>query len=70
MKKLLSIMSNLQIHFHFKLYFQEEDQHTECKLSIHGTNHRKDNNQLQSLELPCRYPGRESKHGILIETFV
>ena len=69
MKKLFSIMSNLQIHYHVKLYFQEGNQHTECKLSIHGTNHHKDT-QLQSLELPCRYPSRESKHDILIETFV
>ena len=49
MIKLLSIMSNLQTHYHFKLDFQKLDQHTEG----HSTKHRKDN-QLQSLELPCR----------------
>ena len=36
-------MSNLQTYYHFKLDFQK----------IHGTKRRKDN-QLQSLELPCR----------------
>ena len=36
-----------------KTNFQQLDQHTESKLLIHGTKHRKDN-QLQSLELPCR----------------
>ena len=33
--------------------FQEVDQHTGSKWLIRGTTHRKDN-QLQSLELPCR----------------
>ena len=28
MKKLFSIMSNLQTHYHFKLGFQKVDQHT------------------------------------------
>ena len=49
-------MSNLQTHYHFKHNFQKVDQHihdTEGKLLIHGTKQRKDN-QLQSLELPCR----------------
>ena len=53
MKKLFSIMSNLQSRYHFKLYFQKVDQHTGDKWLIHGTKHRKDN-QLQSLGLPCR----------------
>ena len=53
MKKLFFIISNLQTHDHFKLNFQKVDQHTGGKWLIHGTKHRKDN-QLQSLELPCR----------------
>ena len=52
MKKLFSIMSNLQTHYHFKLDFQKVDQHTGGKWLIHSTQHSKDN-QLQSLELPC-----------------
>ena len=51
MKKLFSIMSNLQNHYHFKLNFQRVDRHTGGKWSIHGIKHCK-NNQLQSLELP------------------
>ena len=46
-------MSNLQSCYHFKLDFQKVDQHTGGKWLIHGTKRRKDN-QLQSLELPCR----------------
>ena len=47
-------MSNLQTHYHLKLDFQEVDQHTVGKrLLIHGTKHHKDN-ELQSMELPCR----------------
>ena len=52
-KKLFSLMSNLQTYCHFKLDFQKADQHTGDKWLIHGTKRRKDN-QLQSLELPCR----------------
>ena len=52
-KKLFSFMSNLQTYYHFKLDFQKVDLHTGGKWSIHGTKHHKDN-QLQSLELPCR----------------
>ena len=51
-KQLFSLMSNLQTYY-FKLDFQKVDQHTGGKCLIHGTKHRKDN-QLQSLELPCR----------------
>ena len=54
MKKLFSIMPNLQTHYHFKLYFQKLDQHTGSKWLIwliHDTKHPKDN-QLQSLERP------------------
>ena len=46
-------MSNLQTYYHFKLDFQNVDQHTGDKWLIHDTKRRKDN-QLQSLELPCR----------------
>ena len=46
-------MSNLQNYCHFKLDFQKLDQHTGGQRLIHGTKRRKDN-QLQSLELPCR----------------
>ena len=46
-------MSNLQTYYHFKLDFQKVDQHTEGKWVIHGPKRRKDN-QLQSVELPCR----------------
>ena len=45
--------SNLQAYFNFKLDFQKVDQHTGRKWLIHGTKRHKDN-QLQSLELPCR----------------
>ena len=53
MKKLFSIMSNLQTHYHFELDFQKVDQQTTGKWLIHSTKHHKDN-LLQSLELPCR----------------
>ena len=46
-------MSNLQTYYHFQLDFQKVDQHTGGKWLIHGTKRHKDN-QLQSLELPCR----------------
>ena len=46
-------MSNLQTHYQFKLDFQKLTQNTGDKWLIHATKHRKDN-QLQSLELPCR----------------
>ena len=38
-------------------------QRTWGKCLIHGTEFRKDN-QLQSMELPCKYPSRECKHDI------
>ena len=53
MKKLFSIMSHLQTHYHFKLDSQKVDQHAADKWLIHGTKHGK-NNHFQSLELPCR----------------
>ena len=52
-KKMFSYMSNLQTYYHFKLDFQKVDQHIKGKWVIHGTKRRKDN-QLRSLELPCR----------------
>ena len=52
-KKLFIFMSNLQSYYHFKLDFQNVDQHTGGKWLIHGTKRRKDN-QLLRLELPCR----------------
>ena len=52
-KKSFSFMSNLQAYYHFKLHFQKVDWYTGGKWLIHGTKRRNDN-QLQSLELPCR----------------
>ena len=52
-EKLFSLMSNLQTYYHFKLDFQKVDQNTGGRWLIHATKRRKDN-QLQSLELPCR----------------
>ena len=51
-QKVFSLMSNVQT-YHFKLDFQKVDQHTGGKWLIHGTKRHKDN-QLQSLELPCK----------------
>ena len=45
-------MRNLRT-YHFKLKFQNVDQHTGDKWLINGTKRRKDN-QLQNQELPCR----------------
>ena len=50
---MFSFMSNLQTYYHFKLDFQKVDQHIGGKLLIHSTKRSKDN-QLQSLEHPCR----------------
>ena len=50
---MFSLMSNLQTYYHFRLDLKNVDQHTGGKWLIHGTKRRKDN-QLQSLELPCR----------------
>ena len=46
-------MSHLQTYYNSKLDFQTVDQHTGGKWLIHGTKRHKDN-QLQSLERPCR----------------
>ena len=58
-------MSNLQTYYHFQLDFQKVNQHTRGKWLNHGTK-RREENQLQSLELPCRisYCSRECKHDI------
>ena len=53
MKKLFSVMSNSQTHFHLKLDFQKVDQPTGGKWLIHGTKRRK-GNQLQRMELTCK----------------
>ena len=50
---LLSIMSNLQPKCCLKVDLQKMDQHAGGKWLFHDTKWRKDN-QLQSLELPCR----------------
>ena len=50
---ILSSMSNLQPNWFLKIDFQKVDQHAGGKWLIHDTRRRKDN-QLQSLELPCR----------------
>ena len=47
-------MSNLQTHSHFKLDFQNVNQHTGGKWLIYGTKHRKDS-RLQSMKLPYMY---------------
>ena len=49
---MFSFMSNLQI-YHFQLDFQKVEQRKRGNRLIHGTTQREDN-QLQSLELPCR----------------
>ena len=66
MRKLVSIMSHLQTHYHFKLNFQKADQHTWGKWLIYGIKHCKDN-QLQSLELPGR---KESDGNIFNPIFI
>ena len=43
----------LKTDYHFKLDFEKVDQHTEGKWLFQGIKRCKDN-QLQSLELPCR----------------
>ena len=52
-QKIFSLKSNLQTYYLFKLDFQKVGQHTGGRCLSHGTKRRKDN-QLQSLELPCR----------------
>ena len=52
-QKMFSLMSNLQTFHHYKLDFQNVDQHTGGNWFIHGTKRHNDH-QLQSLELPCK----------------
>ena len=47
MRKLFSIMPNLQAPYHFELDFQKMDQHTGGKWLIHGTKHHKDNHLIK-----------------------
>ena len=63
MKQFLFVISSLQTHCHFKLDFQNVDQHTGGTWLIHGTKHHK-NSKLQSLNPPIEYPSIESKHDI------
>ena len=51
--KMFSFMSDLQTYYNFKIDYQKMDKHTGGKWLINGTKRHKDN-QLQSLELPCR----------------
>ena len=46
-------MSNFKHTIILNKIFEKVDQHTRGEWLIHGTKRRKDN-QLQSLELPCR----------------
>ena len=39
-------MPNLQTYYHFKLDFKKVHQHTGSKWLIHGTNRRKDNQNI------------------------
>ena len=53
MRKVILYYVKLTNQFNFTLDIKKENQHTEGKWLIHGNNHRKEN-QLQSLEFPCR----------------
>ena len=52
-ENILSIMSNLQPNWRLKIDFPNVDQHAGGKWLIHNAKLRNDN-QLQSLKLPCR----------------
>ena len=52
-KKCFPFRQTYKPTIHLKLDFQKVDQYTGGKWLIHGTKRHKDN-QLQSLELPCR----------------
>ena len=70
-KKLFSFMSNFQTYYHYKLDFQNMDQHTGGKWLIRGTKRRKEH-QLKSLELPsriCKHDIKESKGNMLNPIF-
>ena len=55
-------MLNVQTYYHFKLDFQNADQHTGGKWLIHGTKRR--NNQCKAWNSPVEYRSRECKHDI------
>ena len=63
MKKLFFIVSNLQIHYHFKLDFQKVDQHTEGKWLIHGPKYAR-TISCKAWNSPVEYPSSKSKHDI------
>ena len=52
MKKLFSIMSNVQTHYRFKLDLKKVDQYARGKWLIHGTKHRKDNKVWWLYKIP------------------
>ena len=52
-ENMISSMSNLQPKWCLKIDFQKVDQHAGGKWLIYDTKRRNDN-QLQSLKLPCR----------------
>ena len=54
--KIVFLYVKLQTYCHFNLDFPKVDQHIGDKWLIHGIKRCKDN-QLQSLELPCRIVG-------------
>ena len=52
-------MSNLQTHYHFKLDFQKEDQHTGGRWLIHDTKHDKDKKiSCKAWNAPLEYHSR------------
>ena len=51
---ILSIMSNLQPNWCLKVDFQKVDQHAGGKWLIHDNTECHNDNQLQSLKLPCK----------------
>ena len=53
MKKLFSIMTNLQTHYHFKMDSPKLDQYAGGTCLIHDAKHYKEN-QLQNMLLPSR----------------
>ena len=52
-KTVVFLYATLKNYYQFELDFHKVDQHTGGKWLIHGTKRHKDN-QLQSLDLPCR----------------
>ena len=58
MKKLFSVVSNLQTHYHFKLDFQKVDQHEEGKWSIPGKIPQEQSVAKSGTDLLLEYPSR------------